>query len=175
MTEIWKPIDAFPGYEVSNKGSVRSYWKQFSVEGYIKTIIEREPQRILKSHRNMGGYFVVSLFKDGMKYGKSVHVLVAKTFLGPAPPKTEVDHIDNDQTNNNLHNLRYISKSKNNKNKQTSALIQSKYEYVYWQKQARKWAARITVNKRQKHLGYFSSEEDANKAVIAALQTKEIL
>ena len=37
-----------------------------------------------------------------------------------------------------------------------------------WNKQKQKWRAYITVNGKQKHLGYFDLEEDAKNARLAA-------
>ena len=39
----------------------------------------------------------------------------------------------------------------------------SKYKGVHWSKKAEKWEANLYINKKQKFLGYFDSEEDAVK------------
>ena len=44
-TEIWKPIPNFPGYDVSDRGRVRSYHQRI---GKHEWIIAKNPQRILK-------------------------------------------------------------------------------------------------------------------------------
>jgi hypothetical protein len=40
----------------------------------------------------------------------------------------------------------------------------SKYKCVYWVKNANKWRSQITINGKKKHLGYFTSEEEAHEA-----------
>ena len=45
-----------------------------------------------------------------------------------------------------------------------TASIQSKYKGVSWYKKTEKWIAGIRIDGRLKHLGYFTSEEDASQA-----------
>lgn len=42
-----------------------------------------------------------------------IHTLVMKTFVGPRPEGKEINHKDNDKTNNNLDNLEYVTHSEN--------------------------------------------------------------
>jgi len=44
------------------------------------------------------------------------------------------------------------------------AATYSKYKGVHWHKLHKKWAARITFERKQIHLGYFLSEIEAAKA-----------
>ena len=48
----------------------------------------------------------------------------------------------------------------------------SKYKGVYCDKRSNKWVSRITINGKQKHLGSFTSEEDAAEAYQKALEEK---
>lgn len=52
------------------------------------------------------GYEEVSVSIDGKPYTKSVHRLVAITFLENPENKPEVDHIDSNKLNNRADNLR---------------------------------------------------------------------
>lgn len=112
MSETWKAIHGFPGYDVSDIGRVRSYW----VRGKPSWISD-EPQRIMKGsfagkYRN---YPFVLLRKGGKSYGRLVHVLVLLAFVGPKPEGTQVCHYDDNPSNNNLSNLRYGTPSENKK------------------------------------------------------------
>ena len=96
--EIWKTVDDFPNYEVSNIGNVRN----------------KKTGRILKSAVGSHGYPVVNLFKDGDKkqYNKCVHRLIAEGFLGKQDG-LDVNHIDGNKKNNNLLNLEFCTRQKN--------------------------------------------------------------
>jgi len=105
MSEIWKSIEKYPGYEVSNLGRVRSYWH--NVYG-----LQAEPVRILAINRKH--YFYVRLAKrSGGADTKLVHCLVAEAFIGPRPDGEVVRHLDGDKYNNMLNNLAYGSTFEN--------------------------------------------------------------
>lgn len=103
MQEIWKPIKDFEGlYEVSNMGNVRSL--NYRCTGEIK---------ILKLCKDKDGYMVVNLYKNKKLYRKSVHRLVAATFIPNIDNKPQVNHIDGDKTNNRVSNLEWCTNSEN--------------------------------------------------------------
>ena len=58
------------------------------------------------------------------------HVLIANQFLVNDEPvnKQFIDHIDRNKTNNHLSNLRFVSRSENNKNR-TGHINKIKYEH----------------------------------------------
>jgi len=75
----------------------------------------------------------------------------------------QIDHIDGNSLNNQKENLRACNKSQNAAN-QISRRGTSKYKGVCWCKRNNKWLAKITVNYKCKHLGYFINEIDAASA-----------
>ena len=97
--EIWKPIRGFEGiYEASSEGSIRPVCPRFKTTEF------------LKAGNNGKGHPIVTLVKDKVKYpGKQVSRLVYEAFYGPIPPKTEIDHKDENTWNNKLSNLQAIS------------------------------------------------------------------
>jgi hypothetical protein len=86
------------------------------------------------------------------------------------PPKNiQIDHINGDKLNNTKTNLRFATNTENQRNVPKRKTVNkkpttSKYKGVHWKKEARKWIARIAVNKERIHLGQFNSEEEAAKA-----------
>ena len=98
MKEIWKDIIGFEGiYEISNLGRIRR----------IKT------GRILSTRRSDGWYITVTLYKDKKRYGKSLHRLVAETFVPNPYNLPEVNHIDEDKINNRADNLEFCDRKYN--------------------------------------------------------------
>lgn len=94
MQEIWKDISGFEGvYEISSYGRVRS----------VKS------GRILSTSKCGGcrGYLSVCLSKNGKRYGKLVHRLVAEAFVPNPYNLPEVNHIDEDKINNRADNLEF--------------------------------------------------------------------
>lgn len=112
MTETWKPIPGYPGYDVSNQGRVRSYKKQFPGRAGNWGIADK-PQRILKPQPMTSGYEFVHLCYSGKITPHSIHSLVLLVFVGPCPKEHGINHIDGCKTNNRLDNLEYATPSEN--------------------------------------------------------------
>lgn len=75
-----------------------------------------KPIRVYQQNTGMShsGYYLV--YVDGVRY---LHRLLAETFLPNNHPELlkEVDHVDRDKDNNNISNLKWVSRSRNNKNR----------------------------------------------------------
>lgn len=103
LEEIWKPIEGYEGlYEVSNLGRVRSL--NYNHTGKVK---------ILSLRVNKYGYIQVGLYNNGKRKFYGVHRLVAQAFIPNQDNKTEVNHIDEDKTNNIVTNLEWCTASYN--------------------------------------------------------------
>ena len=68
----------------------------------------------MKPYTNQRGYLRVDI-KSGCRRTYLVHQLVALAFIPNDNPieKDTVDHIDGDKTNNNVENLRWLSRADN--------------------------------------------------------------
>jgi hypothetical protein len=75
-----------------------------------------------------------------------------------------VDHQDHIGINNQKNNLRLSNYNQNNSNRKSSKKSSSKFLGVHWFKNSNKWCAKIQVNKKGIHIGYFHLEIDAAKA-----------
>lgn len=112
MEEIWRKIEGFPYYEVSNKGRVRSLNK--CVNNRFSKRIRKG--KILKPISTNRGYLSVSLYTDDVEYTpKGIHVLVAQAFIPNPENKPFVNHIDHNKKNNDVTNLEWCTNSENMK------------------------------------------------------------
>lgn len=96
MEEIWKTVKGYNGYyQVSNTGKVRN------------------PNKVLTPNVGVkNGYVYVTLRKDK----RLLHRIVAETFIPNPFNKPEVDHINGIRTDNNVCNLRWVTRTENNNN-----------------------------------------------------------
>lgn len=103
--EIWKPIANYEGlYEVSNEGNVRSL--NYRHTGKVQ---------VLKLSVNRYGYLQVNLHsKEGKQKTYKVHRLVAQAFIPNPNNLPEVNHKDENKTNNCVENLEWCDRKYNN-------------------------------------------------------------
>ena len=76
-------------------------------------------------------------------------------------PVDQIDHEDHDRSNNRFMNLSEATHAENGKNQSMKSNNASGFNGVTWNKKARKWHARITIDRTLNHLGYFTNISDA--------------
>lgn len=106
--ENWKPIDGYPNYEVSDMGRVRSLPRRDSLNRY------KEGKILKPCFDSRHHYLHVMLFKEGKSKPQNVHRLVALAFLPNPHNYKEVNHKDEDKTNNRVDNLEWCTHQYNN-------------------------------------------------------------
>jgi hypothetical protein len=109
----------------------------------------------LKSH----GYLCVGINYNSYRAHRLIF-LMHKGYL----PKT-IDHINGDKLDNRIENLRAATVGQNQHNRKTNANNTSGYKGVSWNKAQKKWTARITLERKIIHLGYFANVEEAAEVV----------
>ena len=95
-------------------------------------------------------------------------ILRMHRFIMDAPDGMVVDHINHDTLDNRRENLRVCTNSQNMMNSRKYISNTSGYKGVCWVKKSGKWVARISINKKQTVLGYFTCPKEASKAYCAA-------
>ena len=95
--EIWKEINGHANYSVSNKGRIRN----------------DKTNKILTLGDNGKGYLYVRLMANGRCHKYYVHRLVAQSFIPNPDNLSDVNHIDEDKSNNSVENLEWLSHKDN--------------------------------------------------------------
>lgn len=108
--EIWKTIEDFPDYEVSNLGRIKSSTRY--VNHNYGGIAIREA-RLKKIYINSVGYNAVGLMRDKKVNNVATHRLIAKAFIPNSENKPQVNHKDGNKLNNSLDNLEWVTSYEN--------------------------------------------------------------
>lgn len=108
--EEWRDIPDWEGfYQVSNKGRVRSLDRTVvKSNGSVARVRGK-----LLDIKDKDGYMSVMLYRGNKEHNKSIHRLVAENFIINPKGLPEVDHIDNNRSNNKVENLRWVSAKEN--------------------------------------------------------------
>ena len=104
---------------------------------------------------------------------KKTHRLIAEAFLHDYSEDLDVDHINNERSDNRVENLRMVTRGENLRAKRKKFEgASSQYRGVSWNKEKCCWRASLYNNSKRKHIGYFDCEHEAaiawNKAAFGA-------
>ena len=106
--EIWKDVVGYEGmYQVSNLANVRSV-------SHVRSNGSVVEARLIKNTLHGSGYVIVQIRnRDGKKFAKYLHHVVAAAFLGRRPENMDCCHNDGNRLNNVPSNLRYDTRKNN--------------------------------------------------------------
>ena len=122
--ERWLPVAGFEGYyEVSDQGRIRSLDRTVDRDGARGRYFAHG--KILKPFKRKDGYLFVQVNVDGFRQNKSVHRLVAETFVPNPDNLPVVNHKNENKSDNRAVNLEWCDQ-KYNANYGTSRLRISK-------------------------------------------------
>ena len=99
QNELWKEIKGFPKYLASNKGDIKSFY--------------RNKETILKGSYDHNGYRRVALWLNGKPHHYKVAKIIANTWLGDKPKGYVVAHDNGDHKNDAACNLIYKTQKDN--------------------------------------------------------------
>ena len=97
--EEWRPAPGFDGYEVSDRGRLRS--------------LRRSNARLVNPTHHENGMLRVQLSRDGVRVHQVLARLICEAFNGAPPPGMNCCHEDGDYTNNRPGNLRWDTQAGN--------------------------------------------------------------
>lgn len=96
-----RPIPGFPGYFAGAKGNI-----------YSNRLFNDGKKHKLKPYTCLG-YKRVRLCKNGIVYDRSIHFLVALTYIKGYKKGYEANHIDKNRSNNRVENLEWLTHRQN--------------------------------------------------------------
>lgn len=102
-------IKEFPRYKIDMDGNVHSC----IIKNGGKVLVSDSPQRIIKPILDVTGYLVVTLTDGSRKVNRSIHRLLAVTYLPNPNNYPHVNHKDGNQLNNKLSNLEWVTQGIN--------------------------------------------------------------
>ncbi|HQY37937.1 MAG TPA: HNH endonuclease [Giesbergeria sp.] len=114
---------------------------------------------------SVAGYRMIRIFRK--RY--FAHRLAFLMVTGKEPDDV-TDHANGVRSDNRWANLRACSQRENMQNMRITSKVNTSSGLIgaSWSKSGSKWQSQIRVDGKIKHLGYFSTPEDAHSAYVAA-------
>lgn len=155
--EQWRPIDGFDKYQVSNFGRVKSFkWTK---------------PRILKPVL-VGEYLGINFSISGKLKWRTIHTLVAETFIPNPEGKPEVNHKIGMKFNCHVENLEWATQSENMQHAHNTSLQIAVHGEEHGRaKLTKEQAKEIRDNPDQLSQRALAKIYGVNKATICAIQS----
>lgn len=111
-------------------------------------------------------YESISRFKWCFSHGYALRKNNGKTqymhqLINNTPAGMVTDHINRDRLDNRRANLRSVTRSVNNSNRNPVSVNASGLKNIYWDKQTNKWRVKVGRGYKTVHLGRFTKLPDA--------------
>ncbi|UXP33581.1 NUMOD4 domain-containing protein [Reichenbachiella agarivorans] len=113
ISEVWKTIEGFSNYEVSNQGAIRRKARKTWHSGSKKDIFLKERVMRQRWNKSCKCFFLDLLNDEGNRKTVYPHKEVANAFCINVLPEihTMIVHLDNNPKNNDSTNLEWVSPS----------------------------------------------------------------
>jgi hypothetical protein len=153
-------IDEYPGYFVGTDLNIYS-----EKQGSIK---------MMTPGTDTGGYYMIGFMKDGKKHTNIFHRLIAEMFI-PNPNNMKfIDHINGNRQDNRLENLRWVTRSVNNRNARIYKNNTTEYQGVQYHKRDKSWVARWSTNQSIRNQKSFSIKKYGDNAKQLAIDFRKM-
>lgn len=107
INEQWKDVIGYEGlYQVSNHGKIKSLKRTYT-SGNFGNIVRELTEKIMKQSTSKNGYKRVKLCKGGKTNICLVHRLVATAFIENESGLPQINHKDENKSNNAVSNLEW--------------------------------------------------------------------
>lgn len=109
----WVPLKGFDEtHAINKKGEVKSL-KRVIYNAGSGAYYEKPEKVLTPSLNHPKGYLKYQLHSNGKTYQRYVHRLLYETFIGDIPEGYEINHIDENNLNNDLSNLECVTPLQN--------------------------------------------------------------
>jgi len=135
-------------------------------DGKVYSYIKNKGAKVFKWHVLEGyindRYRVVGINKKAYKYSRVMYKIYNPEWdIEDYSILNIIDHLDGNKLNNNIDNLQKKTQQQNCWNRVNA-------KGYTWHKRMKKYQAKICVNNKIIHLGYFDNETDAHNAYLEA-------
>lgn len=121
----WRDIKGYEGYyQVSDTGLVRAISRTILFADGRKRSYPEKMMPIKEWFENGKGYLMVKLTKHHKTIGFSLHRLVAEAFIPNPQNYPQVNHKDEDKSNNCVENLEWCDAKYNNRYSHSTCVVQ---------------------------------------------------
>lgn len=153
----------YRGYIISEDGKVFSCLQR---NGRNPAKIDYSKPRELKYHQDKDGYFCTSVQYLRKSKTVQIHRLVAETYLNKSCSSLQVNHIDENKSNNSLKNLEWVTPQKNTEHSKCKHLwkvIEINTSKIFYVRNINQFCRernlneanlRKTLNTTRRHKGY---------------------
>jgi hypothetical protein len=161
MIEEIREIEEFPTYFVTSFGRV--------ISGPNKSNHKNSKNLSLCLNKKTG-YLLTSLSKDGNRFSRLVHILVAKAFIPNPEGKRTVNHKEGkEKTDNNVDNLEWATDVEQHTHAITTGLLNLKEDWGIYYRKTRYpnrpyiLTMRLASKFKKKHIGCYATKEEARE------------
>jgi hypothetical protein len=125
------------------------------------TLVDDEDYEELNKHKWCAVKNGYNYYATRVKDRKTIWM--HRVIMNP-PPHLDIDHKNNNGLDNRKEKLRVCTRSQNSANRRLGKNNTSGIKGIHWEGDRKKWRARICVDGKARHIGRYSTREEAQEA-----------